>query len=875
MEDNMILPPIHGMDDSTYKQKKGSEPALPPVSNTDIGAMPQKSNRNVAGKSKQRELNDLKLHISEQFDVPAFMIDVESGADFSDRVDYSFSDTDKEIEAKFLKRYPNGRMARVKLPPEKVKRKGKDIYIDRGTRLVFRKDMNDPNSLITTVEDFGVTPSDLADMAGQLPVIAGSLAAAILTGGASFWVQLLAISAGAAGGHLAKEAVEEARGTQLQPWLPSTDTLLTDETSVLGDTARLTGETAIGAGITLAGFKVADVLRGAGALKPHPAITELEKRYQKGIAAMKKKGIAPPPDPTAAQMRPEDMIIQRLNAQGVSTSKVAQEHLLNQAKAPAQIAEQAAAARTSAYKAGLSLKGKAKTVYNAEKQSILNKLGRQTPRQSQQALKTAVADKRSGALAASKERVTERYAALERNAAVEKPIYDLTKARQGTEIIRSRLEIPAQGEMVDDVTRTVASRLTKIMDDIDNLAYSGKAVSYQQLKLLRSETGDLIENWPWQANISNKHARNIYRLLSKTMENPVNSAPKTVASHRLASATAEARYDMLDMDMVKESLSKEITGKTVMKYASPNTLSSEFITLANNKNAYLKDVFSKGKMKVFKTGVRQQMLLNGKKTAVQSLDDYRTLDPEGWKFFVPDKGTQNAMYKAARAMDELNASPLGKAIAAKPRQVAGILLRSKAMSRADVQKYLETLDDVGRADLRTSVYDDILTNASKEHKSGFLVLDKKKMGQIIKEYKENGIWESPILTADDRLILDGLESYLQITQGFGGDPGVSLEAAQAITQLKSPFTFIAGIHKLAVNSVAARFFMSKMGQRVLLGTGVKQFGTEPAVRSYVIAKGLLESTELGDMNTTEKMRLLMQQRKKDEPLQIDQRKTEE
>jgi hypothetical protein len=113
---------------------------------------------------------------------------------------------------------------------------------------------------------------------------------------------------------------------------------------------------------------------------------------------------------------------------------------------------------------------------------------------------------------------------------------------------------------------------------------------------------------------------------------------------------------------------------------------------------------------------------------------------------------------------------------------------------------------------------------------------------MVDQYRRSGAWS--ILPKGDQVKLMGLDSYMkQVSRGM--DPGVALERAKAISQLKRPHSFIAGVHKLTVNEVMARVMANKGFKQFVAGKGAEPWKTPGyvAARTGVIVDAITEDAE--------------------------------
>ena len=756
--------------------------------------------------------------IAETLKIDPSNVDVETGGKFWDRLDYSLSDTDKEVTNKFHAKHPQGVMLRVP--------------VETGTRLVYKEDAHNDIERWKTVEDYGFSGKDVADIVGSSIPALTSIALGIATEGASVPGQVLAYSGGYAAGYTGKEAVEQARGYQLEPILPSQGVPFSQTTTARGLAG--TAETGLMTGVIGLGSRMVSPLVGKGVFETSPKVTsalrDIEKAKQAGLGLEKL---------SAGQMLPENMIIQRLEAQARSTSKVAQFQMENQLKSTSEALKEIKSVPITQYQAGQKLLKETKRIYNQELNSLKNQMPRVTPRQANLAATEGMRNWQQ----AYKSDISMSYRALDEIVQREQPIFDLNRATQGGSSVREQVNRIRDYALAqtDDATINVAGtpigRLVGIIDDINQIA--DVQTNYYALKNLRTRAGELIEQWPWESNVNKGQAKALYRTLTQAIENPVNSAPEFVSAHSAVSARARAYYEALDSPSIRAMLKNENTGQLVKKLSAPNSLTDEVISEMNSS------FFPREQLLQFKAGVKNEILFSGK-SALESIKKYKQSDPEAWRFLVP-KSEERTLVNVATKVDNLNKSNFAKVVSENSRTkntVDNLLLKGN-ISKADIQYLTNNLSPRGKQAARAGIFEDILDKAQIETK-GIVTIDKQKLTSTLDDYKKSGLWDSPVLTNDDRIKLKGLESYVSLLRYGTKDPGVSLEAAQAITQLKHPSSFISGAHKLAFNSVMAKFLTSDLGTKILVNQGGRSLKGDALIRSALIVDGLAEGTELGE-----------------------------
>lgn len=770
--------------------------------------------------SKSRKWQDT-YHIAENLGIPTEMVDLETGAKFLDRLDYSMGDTDEEVSNKFLTKYPDGVMMRVSTGPEPKLVDPERAYPLKDyepSRLMYKENAADETERWKSVEDYGLSVADIADLGGASIPVAASIGLGLATGGTSVGAQMIAYGGGYAAGYTGKEAIEEARGQQLEPF---------KETAKRG--AVETGLTALGAGGGALAMKPVNVMAGRGLLKTD----RTTQQFMKSLQRAKEAGLEVE-ELTVGQQLPTHMAIQRLEAQAHSTSTMAQGKLINQKISAGEALQ--AVTNLSEYKAGKILQKESQRVYNKELNQLRNQIGRPSPRK---ATKAAIEGMQAWQKN-YKNDINMGYRSLDSVAKAEQPIFDLANPVQGNSVIGQAMVIKnnvlASTETgLVNVSEAPSGALAGIIDDI--LKLQNVQVDYTVLKALRSRTGKLIEDWPWEADVNKGQAKQLYKALTLNIESPINKAMGFAKEHSKVSTKARAYYEALDSQSIRRFLQTENTGSLVKQFSKPLSMTDEVIHQI--KSPY----FPKDKAKIFKDGLKQEWLLN--EDAVKNLARFKMTDETAWRAMV-SKSEEKQLFKLAMDIDDLNISPIGRVVRENIQTKGAVNeLLLKDVTRADLQFLTQNFSPRGKEAARAAIYEDIMDKSSTMVK-GVPTLDKKALGETISKYQKSGLWDSPILTKNDRIKIKGLDAYMNLIMYRGKDPGVSLEAAQAFTDLKHPVTFFNGVHKLTVNSLMAKFLSSKTADKIMLGSGKEKFKADPLIATGIIINGLFEGTELGE-----------------------------
>lgn len=592
--------------------------------------------------------------------------------------------------------------------------------------------------------------------------------------------------------------------------------------------------------------RLANVLRGTeGLIKQHPEVAELNKMVQKA----REKGLKIEPL-MIHQKTPENMITGRIGAQAESTSKIAQHRLANQQASTVPALNQAKSADITKYQAGKVILSTADKAYKGKLENLKNALPRITRRKAGKALKGGMQD----FVEKSRKHVSNLYNKVDDAAKAENPIYDLSYAKDTSSDIRRLVLAKRPGKEVEspiinikgesirntpievspiNVAATPEGRLIGILDDIDDI--TDIQTNYNVLKQLRTRTGELIETWPWDASVNKGQAKRLYKALSDIMNNPVNNAPKTVEAHIAASSAARARFESLDSPSIRRIIQSD----------NPFKVSEDFGNIGGLTDEVMNEItkWSPQKSQIFKQYVKNNKILMEGDSALKNIREWQLKDPEAYRFIVP-KNEEADLIRLAVKTDEIRNSNIGVLVRSqtKAREAFNTLINQPGTSKSDIETIINSFGGrgtKGHRALRAAIYEDIIDKTVETGKFSS-VIDKAKLNKLLSEYEKTGAIN--ILTRDDRIKIKGLQSYLRLINMRGKDPGVSLEAAQAITNLKHPATFIAGVHQLGVNSIMARMLMSDRLSGIIFGSGAKawQVPGNTAMKSGAIMDAFLE-----------------------------------
>jgi hypothetical protein len=800
------------------------------------------------------KMDTLPDSISREIGVPEEMIDT-SGADFKTRLNFSFSDTDEDIRAKFKQQYPQGEIVRLEYYPTGTYKRTGDAFAirDKSSVLLYRERAYDDDgkwiplsedNKLKTIEGEGTGYKDIADLAGPSLPMAGSIAAGVLAPAGVLWGSLY-FGGGYLAGELAKHEINifgfESEMTQKE---------------AVADAAKEGAEVGLFVAVTGGLYRLGKRLTQQGAKAflsdASDSIKAIRKNAMEWVESVKARQ-ANVAGLSAEQIAPENAILDRLAKQGKSTTAKSRHAEVAQREGPLAVIE--ADAKGSSEKVGEQLRRQVKRVYRQAKNRIQKEIFGRRRVTSEQGGKALIAGAKGWQrkYGPSGEMGRE-YTKLDALADEAKPVFALNIRHSESELSvrevmhQARTAVMAETQAIVkegavNVADTPIGQFGRILDRIDELGNA--QFDYRVIKELRTQVGQVIEQWPWNSSINSHYARKVYGALTDVMLNPVNARPGTRAFvDQAVNATAKARayYDMMDVSKVRQIIRSEDPAQLASSIGSPQAL--------NPMVRKLIDEMPAGYSNTFKRSVLMNDVLLHPGGANARMDEWVLAHPEGWSFLVgKDKVLVREVRRAAEAIDDLRASNLFTAAKEKDLGVAKTLLRGKDVGPKEVRYLWQNSGVDGREKLRTAMYHDIVNSVVSEGKHGVPYVDPKKLKSITKEYERSGAWDIVFSNAD-RIHIDGMQAYINLAYKAGTDAGVSLQAAEAISQLKKPSTFISGAHRLAVNSIVARIISSKNFTQWVATHNLDKPITINNSRSYfkffaLAMEALLESTEPG------------------------------
>lgn len=424
--------------------------------------------------------------------------------DFGLRADISMSRNFESQKRKFEAAYPYGELRQ------------------EGGTLLFRKTPAEEWQKVDAgmLEKFEA--GDIADLAGDIPAIAGEVA---LTRGATRPFTAMGRAAIGAGlGDVARSGTEEVRGFEAPNWGKSAGT-----------------EAALGAGGEIAGLGIrgaVNAARGAGAVTPDPFVRQTMREAQR-------RGL---PQLHPGQVT-ENPIVQAFARQSRALSGKIHDYEQKQEGAALDLLE-GMRQRGEIMPLGRDLE----TALARRENEITRKLKARPPGQLEPgtALRKGINEYRdmSGRV------VSHAYAEARKYG---EPGFDISGLQEtATGILKG---VPAAAEGGVENVRKLNPELARIADEIAKLnpdAMMDSSISpsppFEVLSELRGRLFDL--KTPVDGVYRNEHrlASQLYTALSDTMKSPAGSYAPFVESWKKATALAKKRFDTLEQEFISKAL---------------------------------------------------------------------------------------------------------------------------------------------------------------------------------------------------------------------------------------------------------------------------------------------------------------------------------
>lgn len=609
-----------------------------------------------------------------------------------------------------------------------------------------------------------------------------------------------------------------------------------------------------GTGLAFTGAgKLIDVTRGAGFVPPHSV-------YRRDIANIANTDNTFMPH----QLLPPGSAPGRISTQGAAFSKKAQDMYLDQALNAWQEMKRIKGGK-SPYRLGIELERESRKVVERNAAKYVKPFKGAYPEATGFRTKEAFnswnvktkADLRKG------------YAKVRKIADDEKMAFNLSPAKEKFE------ELGVYGSKTEDVAVDLANADSRQL--VDSII-SGKApservssfinvaptpqgklnrvgfllkqlddeqASFEVIKQLRTQVGEVIENAPWDANINTASAKRLYGSLTDTLKNPKNATQGYIDAFETVNQKAVNRFSILEKSAVRKAIQTDDVISLGNKLGKPGGMTPEVRAVLSTEPEKLNAIALAGMKNTLTSD-------DGAKIAMQNWID---ADPVGFEFLFGKKGKW--MNDLAGEIDAFNSSELATTVRnnTKPLLYTKNLLLDEGMSRADVQKIVASYGGRGSKGhelLKFSMLSDIAEKSMVPGKKVGWTIDAKKFQAAVKPYRKNGSWNE-ILEAGDRVNLETMDSVARLLLAQGQDVGTTLEQAQSIAQLKHPGSFLKGVRSIGVGKAIAAVMMRPGVVRSITGSTTKTpLATSMLESSALIANSVTRSV-IADPDIQEKL----------------------
>lgn len=701
--------------------------------------------------------------------------------DFGLRFDLGLSNRFAEQRDKFQRRFPRGEFVEVAEPPVALPTGG--TRPGGSTILVRRHENEDYFELdARTLDDFELL-YDLADMSGAIPPIAGEI---LVTRGGSIIKGAIQAFFGAAGGLVAKEAVEELRGFNR------------DSPLEVAGSAALEGGLGAGGALIFGGAVEGPInaFRGASNIGLREGVREAQQAAGRvGVGSLTVDQVAASP------------ILRLVGRQSAATVDTI----------PARIREQnrqalEALLRLSDENVARLFTGEIGALHDDAIRQTLNAVrGSRTPlSQGGTAVQAGIKEYEdlSSAL------VGRAYQAARQ---VEEPEFDLAPLLSiADDLERGILGRARDGSTVrldEALDPDVANVISRIRALDPNLPTVDGVSATEQLRALRTSLWELSQRGfaaGRDERVISGQAGALYRGLTRVLRNPRNANEDFIRAWADADAEAARRFATLERIVVMNAARTETPAQLAARLARP---------LQVDNLVVLRDMLPANRWEDFRSSFKTNLIDHADTRPMAArLNEFdrETLDI----LLTPDE--QQAFRFAAAELDRLGSSQVQAAIAQQrlPTEQARRLFRGRADSR-NVGELVARINNgpaparrAARAALMESIIEDVVTVVSSGSSRGARVVDADALARVRSDLQSSGAWN--LLTPDDRLVLGDLETVMRYIP-HSADAGTSIQAAETAAGLRG-LQASAMVTLLEVMGTG-RLFTNPAVVRLLVGRG--------------------------------------------------------
>lgn len=676
-----------------------------------------------------------------------------------------FGDDPVERQKAFVQEFPEGQLTTQPVFGTEVFRTGPDQPFRPVDRPFFAK----AGSLGEFASE---TAGDIADLAGQVPSLAGEALATVATRGGSFLPRIAKIGAGGALGEATRQTAQSLASTQA-------DALKSQADQIIG--AGIQGAIGGAAGSAIAGVSNL-VFRGRG-------LARISEPAEQALQASQRLA---PETPLLPQQLTDIPIITTLGKQAQSLLPTVTRYIQRQQDTLAQQLRDAPNQQDLAQVIPRSVnalnQASDEIVRAAQKRPTELRAGGRALQQGVQAWEVQ-----------SGRQVDELYSLAREQG---EPTFDLARVNEAIQTLEGRTR-PAQ--LLEGGLAPTNPIDPKVQAWIDRFrAFDPQGLGLDELKGLRSQLHDLTLVGPEGAREAQLQARRLFGAMTETMENPVSGATDLF---RRANQAAAIRFGTREKLAVINVAKSETPSELAARLAQPGQLDNLVV---------LRQILNReapGKYEKFQKAFLSSALKSGLKGTLDAFDD-KTLN------LLIDPRKQRFWRQAGEALDRLQRTGIADT-AQQQAAVRPFINQLFGDGSANIRNLKFLINsrggpntDFGKS-IRSAVLDEIGNRVIRRER-GFLTIDPNAFDSTLRDFRGRGILD--LVTKRDVGLLDDLQKTLEFRGARpGADAGTSLQKAEAVAGLRS--LSADAIQTILENVGTGRFLTSKVGRTLLTGKG--------------------------------------------------------
>jgi len=326
-----------------------------------------------------------------------------------------------------------------------------------------------------------------------------------------------------------------------------------------------------------------------------------------------------------------------------------------------------------------------------------------------------------------------------------------------------------------------------------------------QIRNIRTELFALNHVEPGKvADQTTGQSGDLLRAIKNTLDNPENANQAFRDAWKSANDAASLRFKTLEQAPVVAAAKSQNPADLVRTYARPYQ-SDNLLALRNTVSAEKWDGF----VDSFYADI-----LSEPGSVAKTLDSF---DQETLDVLIPraDQASWRKIGEELARIDDIGAEKIAEAQVSNKRFINSLIEEANPRKAVTLIRAANNTNNAAmRQSLRSGMlewaWDGVVTKGKNtlEVNSGLL-------RSRVNKLKENGLWG--LLSIEERKIIGNAEI---VSRAFKGviDAGTSIQAAEQVAGLKKLQT--AAIMTFIRNELVAQFYMSSMGRKMLLGSGL-------------------------------------------------------